>query len=105
MAIRQTHVGTSEGISLQVTKVSSMSFLPKGTSMLSAARIEVLSCCFHPTSKVSKLMDMKPMLAVRVESLDRAGDADWLVGGGLAEGDDSASIGLVGIEDTDGVAT
>jgi hypothetical protein len=66
--------------------------------------VEVLARRGRSPSQVSELVDVQSVLAVGGESLEGAGDADWLVDGALAEGDQPARSRLLRIEDADGVA-
>ena len=67
-----------------------MSLLPKRTAVLLTPGIEVRACRLHPFREIPEFMDVQCVLAVGIEALDGAGDADWGVCCLLAEGDDSA---------------
>ena len=81
-----------------------MSFLAEWTTVVFIMRIIVCACSGASLREISILMNMYSMLAIRVESFDRACYFDWGLYRILTEGDESSNIGLVGVEDADGVS-
>lgn len=102
--ISEAEIGTTKGICLKITKVSHVSLLTKWTPVIFIMRIIVCACSSASLREISKLMNMYSMLAIGVEPLHRARYLDWGLYWILTEGDKSSHIGLIGVENADGVS-
>lgn len=72
--------------------------------MFLVVRVVVSSSSDAAFSEISEFMDVYAVLTVRSESLDRAGYFGGRVDVLLTEGSHSSSVGVVGVEDANGVS-
>ncbi len=80
-----------------------MSLFREGSSVALTVRVEMRASCGTPLGKVSEFMDVDSVFLVGVEAPDRACDLGRGGDGVLTEGSDSSDIGVVGVEDANGV--
>lgn len=71
--------------------------------MLLIVRVVVGSCSCTAFSEVSKLVNVNSVLLVGIETFDRACDFRGRVDGILTEGGEASDVGIIGIEDADGM--
>ena len=102
--IRKTHIGVTEGISIQVAQIANMSLIWKRSSMFQVMRIVVGASCGTSLGEISELMDMYSMFSIWIESLDWEGDLGGRVDAVLTEGGYSSNIRFVGVEYADGMS-